>query len=112
VTLEGDVDITVNCGVQVWAKRLLPAGVVASSNLHYAPTGGRTAEARAGPLFLGPAWNHTLGAMLNDLRVLERHTPRPQPTAASATWENALPPLPGGQVVLRPSGTAKTIAAH
>jgi hypothetical protein len=47
----------------------------------------------------GPIRDHTLCTMLNDLRVPERHVSRIDREEPPATLENALPLLPGGQVV-------------
>ena len=49
--------------------------------------------------FWGPFWDHTSYATVNDPRFCERHAPARQRHKSSATWENALPLLPGGQVV-------------
>ena len=47
----------------------------------------------------GPLWDHTLCAIVNDLRAYERTytaTERPQ---LRVTWQNVLPQFTGGQVV-------------
>ena len=47
----------------------------------------------------GPRWDHTLCALVNDLRVGARHARPPVGHILPATCGNALPPFSGGQVV-------------
>ncbi len=49
--------------------------------------------------WVGPRWDHTLCTIMNDLRAQERHASRNKRRKTPVTWENALPLLPGGQVV-------------
>jgi hypothetical protein len=47
----------------------------------------------------GPRWDHTLCALVNDLRVGARHARPPVGHILPATCGDALPPFSGGQVV-------------
>jgi hypothetical protein len=55
-----------------------------------------------------PVWDHTLCAIVNDLRVYARHTRSSQARTVPTTCGNALPLFTGGQVVAGSHTVSKT----
>jgi hypothetical protein len=62
-------------------------------------TSGSTPGVIGRCLWLGPVWDHTLCAMVNDLPVCARYARARIGRLLSATCGNALPLFTGGQVV-------------